>query len=150
NGIFVIFDDVDLLATQFADDRLHAHSLHPHAGADGIHIFVLRHYGNFRAFAGFASDRADNNGTVVDLGNLGLKEMLNKFRRCAPQTTTCRPCLGRTTRNRTTRTRSPTANDSSRDCSFFPMRASALPMSMMTSGPSMRFTVALMISPMRG
>jgi hypothetical protein len=41
------------------------------------------------------------------------------------------------------------ANDSNRDCSLRGALASALPMSKITSGPSIRFTVALTISPTR-
>ena len=34
------FDDVDLFAAQLADDGLHAHALHAHAGAHAIHVAV--------------------------------------------------------------------------------------------------------------
>ena len=38
--VFGELDDVDLLAAQFADDRLHAHALHADAGADAVHVAV--------------------------------------------------------------------------------------------------------------
>ena len=34
------FDDVDLLAAQFANDGLHAHALHADARADAIHVAI--------------------------------------------------------------------------------------------------------------
>src|SRR5580704_17860953 len=62
---------------------------------------------------------------------------------------TCGPLAARSTRRRTTRTRSPTANCSRRDCSRLGMRASALPRSKITSIGSRRLTVALRTSPAR-
>src|SRR5208282_2551258 len=79
NRILVILDDVDLLSAQFADDRLHTHALHAHAGADGVDVFVFRHHRDLGAFAGFARDGADDDGAVVDFRHFGLEQMLNQF-----------------------------------------------------------------------
>ena len=76
----MIFDDVNLLATQLANDGLHTHALHSHAGADRIHLFVFRHDSNFRALASFAGNRADHDRTVVNFRNFSLKQVLNEFR----------------------------------------------------------------------
>src|SRR5258706_3909299 len=81
--IFVVLNDVDLLTAQFADDGLHAHALHAHAGADGIHIFVLRLHRDLGAFAGFAGNGTDLHGAVINLRHFGLEEGLHQFRRGA-------------------------------------------------------------------
>ena len=73
----------DFFSAQFADDRLHTHSLHADAGADGVDVFVFRHDGDLGALAGFASDGADDDGAVVNLRYFGLEEMLDQFRRRA-------------------------------------------------------------------
>src|SRR5260370_6184493 len=83
HGIFVVLDDVDLFPAQLADDGLHAHALHAHTGADGVYIFVLGHDRDLGAFAGFTGDGADLYRAVVDLGNLGLKQVLYQLRRGA-------------------------------------------------------------------
>src|SRR5216684_3762436 len=41
-----ILDDIDLFAAQLADDGLHAHSLHTHAGADAVHVPVPALHGD--------------------------------------------------------------------------------------------------------
>ncbi len=76
-------DDVDLFAAQFADDGLHAHALHAHAGAHGVHVLVAALHRDLGALAGLARNGADNHGVVVDLGNLRLEEVLHQFRRGA-------------------------------------------------------------------
>ena len=81
--LFGELDDVDLLAAQLADDGLDAHALHADAGADGVDILVAGHDGDLGAFAGLAGDGADADGAVVDLGDFGLEEVLNKSRRGA-------------------------------------------------------------------
>src|SRR5262249_10084294 len=58
DGFFAVGDDVDLFAAQFADDGLHAHALHAHAGADGVDVFVAAEDGDFGALAGFAGGGA--------------------------------------------------------------------------------------------
>src|SRR5580704_17667641 len=81
DGIFMEFDDVDLLSAQFADDRLHAHSLHADASAYRVHVFVLRHDSDLGTLTSFTRDRPDHNGAVVDFRNLGLEQVLHQFRR---------------------------------------------------------------------
>src|ERR1035438_8783415 len=59
-------DDVDLFSAQFADDGLHAHTLHAYAGADRVHVLVAGLDGDLGALAGLAGDGADDHGGVVD------------------------------------------------------------------------------------
>src|SRR5213075_1047097 len=47
-------DDVDLLAAQLPDDRLHARALHADAGADGVDVTFAGHHGDLRAVARLA------------------------------------------------------------------------------------------------
>src|SRR5439155_12517015 len=76
-------DDVDLFAAQLADDGLDVHSLHADAGADGVDVLVAGHDGDLGALTGLAGDGADGDGAVVDLGDLGLEEVLHETRRGA-------------------------------------------------------------------
>ena len=69
HGIVAKFDNVDLLAAQLTNDRLHAHALHAHAGADAVDVTVAARYGDLSALAGFARAALDDHGVVVDLGN---------------------------------------------------------------------------------
>ena len=77
--LFVVLNDVDLFAAQFADDRLHAHALHADAGADRVDVLVAGHDCDLGALAGFAGDGADHDRVVVDLGNFGLEEVRNQL-----------------------------------------------------------------------
>ncbi len=81
--IFRIFDDVDLLAAQFADDGLHAHALHAHAGAHAIHIAVAALHGDLGALAGFARAAVDLHGAVVDLRHFLFEQAHHQLRRGA-------------------------------------------------------------------
>ncbi len=81
--IFVILDDVDFFAAQFADDRLHSHALHADTGANRVDVLILRHDGNLGALASLARNGANNNSAIVDLRHFGLKQMLHQFRRRA-------------------------------------------------------------------
>src|SRR5271165_252857 len=81
--ILVILNDVDLLAAQLADDRLHAHALHADAGADGVDVLVLRHDGDLRALPSFARDGANHDRAVINFWNFRLEQMLHEFRRGA-------------------------------------------------------------------
>src|SRR5260370_22334927 len=63
------FDDVDLLAAQLANDRLHAHALQADAGANTIDIAVAALHRDFGALAGFPGAVLDGNRTVVNFGN---------------------------------------------------------------------------------
>ena len=143
--IFVIFDDVDLFTPQFADDRLHAHTFHAHACANRVNFFVLGHDRDLGALAGFTGDCANHNRAVIDFGNFRLEQVLHQFRRSARDYDAWSVDIGTGPANAA----SPIANDSRRDCSLRGMRASALPISKITSGPSTRFTVAFTISPTR-
>ena len=80
NWVLVILDDVDLLSAQLANDRLHPHPLHAHAGADRVHVFVLRHYRDLGALARFPRNRPDHHRAVVNFRHLGLEQMLDQLR----------------------------------------------------------------------
>src|SRR5208282_3363220 len=77
------FNDVDLFATQFADDRLDTHALHADAGANRIHILIAALHGDLGALAGFARDGANHHGVVVDLRNFRLEQVRHQLRRGA-------------------------------------------------------------------
>src|SRR5262249_53077210 len=64
------WDDVDLLALQFADHGLHAAAAHADAGADRIDAAVVRQHGDLGAAAGIAGHRLDLDDAVVDLRHL--------------------------------------------------------------------------------
>ena len=81
--VVVILDDVDFLSAQLADNRLHAHTFHADAGADRVHILVLRHDRNLGALTGLARNGADHDGSVVNLRHFGLEQMLDQLRRRA-------------------------------------------------------------------
>src|SRR6185437_6375515 len=81
--IFVILDDVDLLAAKFADDGLHTHALHADARAHRVHFFVFRHDCDLGAFAGFTGNSADHNCTVINFRDFRLEKVLHQFRRGA-------------------------------------------------------------------
>src|SRR6185312_13119108 len=76
-------DDVDLLAAQLANDRLHAHTLHTYACAHRVHILVAGHDGDLGTLASFAGNGTDGYGTVVNLRNLALEQVLHQFGRGA-------------------------------------------------------------------
>src|SRR5215813_11612475 len=81
--IFVILDDVNLLAAQLADDGLHTHPFHSDTSAHGVHIFVFRSNRNFGALTGFARDGFDLDRAVVNFRHLGLEQVLHQLRRGA-------------------------------------------------------------------
>ena len=78
-----VLDDVDLLPAQFADDRLHAHALHTHAGAHAIHIAIAALYGDLGAFAGLARAALDGHGAVVNLRHFLFEKAHHQFGRGA-------------------------------------------------------------------
>ena len=78
HGLFAIRNDVDFFAAQFADDGLHAHALHAHARAHGIHVFVAAHHRNFGALPGFARRMPDLDRAVVNLGHFHFKQPLHQ------------------------------------------------------------------------
>ena len=79
----MVLDDVNLFAAQFANDRLHTHALHSHAGAHGVHVLVLRHHGDLGALAGFTGNSADHNRAVINLRHFRLEQVLYQLRRRA-------------------------------------------------------------------
>ena len=81
--VFGEFDDVDLLAAQLANDGLHAHALHAHAGAHAVHVAIPAHHGDLGALTGFARAAFDDHRVVVDLGNFLLEQPHHQFRRGA-------------------------------------------------------------------
>src|SRR5262249_24126497 len=83
DGIFVKFNDVDFLAAQLADDRLHAHALQAHAGAHGVHILIFGHDRDLGALSGFTGDGTDLHRAIVNFRYLGLEQVLHQFRRSA-------------------------------------------------------------------
>ena len=62
-------DDIDLFAAQFADNRLHPHTLHADARADAIHVAIAAGDGNLGALAGFARATLDHHGAIVNFRN---------------------------------------------------------------------------------
>ena len=72
--------DVDALAVQLVDDRLHARPLESDAGADRIDRVVAREHGDLRAAADFAGGRADLDDVLLNLGDLELEERLDEER----------------------------------------------------------------------
>jgi hypothetical protein len=76
---FGVFDDVDLFAAQFADDRLHAHALHAHAGANAIHIAIAALHGDFGALSGFPRASFDSHGAIVDFRHFLFEQTHYQF-----------------------------------------------------------------------
>ena len=75
------FDNVDLFAAKFLDDRLNTRALHTDAGSDRIDVLFVRRNGDLCSVARFANGRFDNDGFVVDLRNFHLKETLEQVRK---------------------------------------------------------------------
>src|SRR5215470_15384463 len=71
--ILVILDDVDLLAPQFADDRLHAHAFHADASTYSVDVLIFRHDSDLGSLAVFTRNSADHNRPVVNLRNFRLE-----------------------------------------------------------------------------
>src|SRR5690606_29878737 len=72
--------DVDPLATQLADDGLHARALQPYARADRIDRIVTRRHRDLGAAADLARDRLDLDDALVDLGHLELEQARDETR----------------------------------------------------------------------
>jgi hypothetical protein len=111
--VFGEFDDVDLFAAQFANDRLHAHALHAHAGAHAVHVAVAAGDGDLGALAGFARAAFDHHGVVVNLRHFLLEQAHHQLRRRRAGTTTPAFLPALSTLLITQRTRSPTLKFSS-------------------------------------
>src|ERR1051326_1925988 len=75
DDVLVPGDDVDLLAAQLADDRLHARALHADAGADRVDVALARHHRDLGALARLAHGALDDNGAIVDLRHFHLEEL---------------------------------------------------------------------------
>ncbi len=102
---------------RFADDRLHAHALHADTGAHRITSLSRDMTAILVRSPASRASRADHHRTVVNLGHFALEEVLYQLGRGAGNKSPAAPFAARSTRCSTTRTRSPTANCSSRDCS---------------------------------
>ena len=73
-------NDVDLLALELADDRLHAGAAHADAGADGIDAAVVGMNGDLGAAAGVAGHGVDLDDAVVDLRHFLGEELGHEVR----------------------------------------------------------------------
>ena len=78
-GVGRPLDDVDLLALQLVDHRLHAAAAHADAGADGVDRGVARHHGDLGAAAGIARHRLDGDDALIDLGHLLREQLGHEF-----------------------------------------------------------------------
>ena len=74
------FHDVDLLAAELADDRLHARTFHADARTDRIDVALAGEHGHLGAVARLADGASNHHGAVVDLGHF-LLEQLDEQRR---------------------------------------------------------------------
>ena len=79
-GILVPLDDVNLLALQFVDHRLHARATHTDAGANWVDRRVSGNHCDLGAGAWVASHRLDLDNPVVDLRHFLRKELRHKLR----------------------------------------------------------------------
>src|SRR5258708_1192408 len=74
HDVLVPGNDVDLLAAQLTDDRLHARPIHTDARADRIDVALPRHDRNLGPLAGLADRALDHHRAVVDLRHFHLEE----------------------------------------------------------------------------
>ena len=93
--IAVVRDDVDLLAAQLLHDGLHARALHADARADRIDVRVAARDGDLRARARLAGAGDDLHDALVDLGHLGLEELLDEAADRCGDRMTCGPRASR-------------------------------------------------------
>src|SRR5688572_8787424 len=77
------FDDIDLLAAQLADDRLHAHPLHPDASADAIDVAIAALHGDLGALSGFPRTASDGYCAIVNFRHFLLEQAHHQLRRGA-------------------------------------------------------------------
>ena len=73
-GIVRPFDDIDLFATEFPDDCLHARALHADAGSHGVYLSFTRRDGDLGAIARLTDCTTDDDRAVVDFWDLLLEE----------------------------------------------------------------------------
>src|SRR4051812_15388349 len=83
HGVFREFDDVDLLAAQLTDDRLHPHTLHAHASTHAIYITIAALHGDFGPLTGLAGTPADHDRAVVNFGDFLFEQAHHQLRRRA-------------------------------------------------------------------
>src|SRR5207302_5544801 len=79
HNVFRKRNDIDFFAAQFADDGLHAHALHAHAGAHWIDVFIAAEYGDFGALTRFARRGPNLHRAVVDLRDLHFEQALYQY-----------------------------------------------------------------------
>ena len=77
--VSVVFNNVDLLATQFADNRLHPSAAGADTRANGIHLRIAARHGNFRAITRLTGERLDFYRAVGDLGDFELEKTPHKL-----------------------------------------------------------------------
>ncbi len=78
-------NDVDLLALEFGDHRLHARAAHADAGADRIDAAVVGDDGDLGARARIARDRADLDDAVIDFRHFLGEQLGHELRMGARQ-----------------------------------------------------------------
>src|SRR5690606_34742866 len=72
-------DDIDLLALQFLDHRLHAAALHADAGADRIDAGIVADHADLGAAARIAGGGLDLDDAVVDFGHFLREQLLHEI-----------------------------------------------------------------------
>ena len=73
-------NNVDLLALQFVDDRLHARAAHADAGAHGIDRGIARNHRDLCARARIAGDRFHLDDAVVDFRHFLAEQLGHELR----------------------------------------------------------------------
>src|SRR5206468_133292 len=76
----IILDDVDLLAAELADDRLHPGAARADARPHRIHFRIGADHGDLRAVTGLAREGLDFHRAIGDLGHLELEQAANELR----------------------------------------------------------------------
>ena len=71
-------NNVDFFATQFANDRLHAHAFHAHARAHRIHVLVAAFHRDLGPLARFTRYGANLHRAVVDFRNFHFEQTLHQ------------------------------------------------------------------------
>src|SRR6202040_1582572 len=84
-GIRRPWNDIDLLALQFIDDRLHPRSAHADAGADRIDRSIPRNHRDLGARPRIARDRLHLDDIIVDFRHFLAKQFCHELRMRARQ-----------------------------------------------------------------
>ena len=87
-------DDIDAFVAEFADNRLHAGTLHADASANRVHMLVARVDGNLCAEARFAGDTLDFDSAFVNFRNFLAEEFLEEVSTCAGKNNLCAVLAG--------------------------------------------------------